>query len=276
MTDQLNEELARLAPKVRFQFKKTPKKTTPATADPRHLHGVLPSQSDDHAAHAQPAASSDSATRNYNAELADQNAPPSFIRKPSFSSAREIAISGHEGLHIILPMSASRATASGNLTELRSCIVDMSAPTGSSAAFLSLTLKNLDRSLIVAGHVRGPVHITGLHNCIIVVAARQVRIHECRNVDVYLFCGSRPIIEDCTGMRFAPLPQAYRNEETEKQTNHWEEVDDFKWLKADHSPNWSILPEDKRLSESVWTGPVAGEPSLGTEAVLREVGLGRK
>jgi hypothetical protein len=43
----------------------------------------------------------------------------------------------------------------------------------------------------------------------IVVVARQVRIHECSNVDIYLHCGSHPIIEDCSGMRFSPLPKAY-------------------------------------------------------------------
>jgi len=34
-------------------------------------------------------------------------------------------------------------------------------------------------------------------------------MHESRDVDVYLLCGSRPIIEDCVGVRFAPLPEHY-------------------------------------------------------------------
>ncbi len=131
------------------------------------------------------------------------------VRKPSFSTARDIVISDHTGLHIILPGTASHATSQGSLTNLEGCVVDMSVPATGSAAFLGLALKNISKSLIIAGHVNGPTHITGIRNSIIVVSARQVRIHECANVDVYLHCASRPIIEDCSAMRFAPLPSAY-------------------------------------------------------------------
>jgi hypothetical protein len=81
--------------------------------------------------------------------------------------------------------------------------------TGSGAPFASLMLKNINHSLIIAGHVNGPTHITGIEDSVVVVAARQVRIHECKNVAVYLHCTSHPIIEDCSGMRFAPLPEFY-------------------------------------------------------------------
>lgn len=145
--------------------------------------------------------------KNYNEEIA--KAGKAGIRKPSFSAARDVSISDHTGLHIILPSTASRATSSGKLTNLKGCIVDMSVPTAGSAAFLGLALKNISSSLIIAGHVNGPAHITGIKDSILVVAARQVRIHECKNVQVYLFCSSRPIIEDCSGMRFAPIPQDF-------------------------------------------------------------------
>jgi hypothetical protein len=145
--------------------------------------------------------------KNYNEEIARPSASP--LRKPSFSAARNIGISNHSGLHIILPSSAARATASGSLTDLSNCIVDMSIPTATGAAFPGLVIKNVSNSLIVAGRVDGPVHITGVSDSILVVVARQVRIHECSNVDIYLHCGTHPIIEDCSGMRFAPLPNTY-------------------------------------------------------------------
>lgn len=146
--------------------------------------------------------------KNYNEEL---SRPSSGIRKPSFSAARDIAISDHTGLHIILPPSAARATTAGRLTGLKRCIVDMSVPTlGKSAApFASLSLRDIDGCLIIAGRVSGATHITGVRNSVVVVAAGQVRIHECRNVDFYLWCGSHPIIEDCVGVRFAPIPEVY-------------------------------------------------------------------
>ncbi|OAA59202.1 tubulin-specific chaperone [Niveomyces insectorum RCEF 264] len=323
LTDQLNEQVARLAPKARFQFKRNAAKAgdgAPAVTrqnDPRLLRGVpsAPTTAPTAAGPTEAAGESTSAAipvdavsdlpsfpaKNYNAEITrptplagatsgSGGGSGSNIRKPSFSTAREVAIAGHVGLHIILPLAASRATASGSLTDLHSCVVDMSVPTSgsssssgsggsstdgySSTAFLSLVLKNIDRSLIVAGHVNGPVHITGIRDSVLVVAARQVRIHECSNVDVYLYCGSRPIIEDCHGMRFAPIPTCYMKNRDDAK-NQWNQVDDFKWLKADHSPNWCVLPEAERLPETVWTGIVAGGPGLNTEDVLKAVGIGK-
>ncbi|CAK7208786.1 hypothetical protein SCUCBS95973_000224 [Sporothrix curviconia] len=308
LTEQLNAELAKLAPaKPRFQFKRTAKPAAStaggafAIPDNRLLRGVpdkpaVKAEPQPEAAATAAAEAPDpvgalpafaGAARNYNAEI-ESAGSTGGVRKPSFSSAREVMLSGHTGLHIILPLSASRATAYGSLTDLKGCVVDMSVPTastvrdGGGAAFQSLMLRGIERSLVVAGHVQGAVHITGLTNCVVVVAARQVRIHECDRVDVYLHCRSRPIIEDCKRMRFAPLPQAYANKgaaegvDSSSSSNQWDQVDDFKWLRSDASPNWSVLPEAERLPEAVWTGAVAGGPGFSTEDVLKAVGIGKE
>ncbi len=55
--------------------------------------------------------------------------------------------------------------------------------------------------------------------------------------------------------------------------NQWDQVDDFKWLKAEHSPNWSILPDVEILKEEVWTTVVPGGPGIGLEDILRKIGL---
>jgi len=83
----------------------------------------------------------------------------------------------------------------------------MSVPSTNGAPFAGLMLKNINESLIIAGHVAGAAHITAVENSVIVVASRQVRIHDCKNVDIYLLCTSRPIIEDCTNIRFSPIPE---------------------------------------------------------------------
>lgn len=144
--------------------------------------------------------------KNYNEEMANGAGP---VRKPSFSQAANVNITGHTGLHIILPSSASRATSSGSLTRLNRCIVDMSVPTASGAPFAGLALKNIQSSLIIAGHVAGAAHITAVEDSIIVVTSRQVRVHDAKNVDIYLHCASRPIIEDCSNVRFSPIPECY-------------------------------------------------------------------
>ncbi len=52
--------------------------------------------------------------------------------------------------------------------------------------------------------------------------------------------------------------------------NQWDQVDDFKWLKTEHSPNWSILPEGERLPEDIWKHTVPGGPGVGTDDILRK------
>jgi hypothetical protein len=61
----------------------------------------------------------------------------------------------------------------------------------------------------------------------------------------------------------------------ERGKNLWDQVDDFKWLKADQSPNWTVLPEEERLKEDIWREAVPGRPGAGTEDILKEVGVGK-
>lgn len=231
------------------------------------------------------------AAKDYNAEMASQGG--TGVRKPSFSQARDIDISNHRGMHIILPATASRATASGTLTELRGCVLDMSAPFaarkkkgvshpgGGAAPFNTLAIRNISGSLVIAGQVAGPAHVTGVRDSVLVVNARQVRMHECRNVSVYLWCGSHPIIEDCEGVRVAPLPAAFlgRGQDNSAESNQWDQVDDFGWLKAEASPNWRRLGAagegegDHALPEEFWTTTVKGGPALSTEDILRQAGI---
>ncbi|KAB5542377.1 tubulin binding cofactor C-domain-containing protein [Coniochaeta sp. 2T2.1] len=311
LTEALNTTTAQLAPKSRFQFKKRDATSSPATSDQPDARHMLSSASNapeptiaasplttepkqERPSPPPPPTGSETDTapkeddvptqlptqffKNYNEELSRPSA--TSIRKPSFSTARDINLSDHTGLHIILPPSASRATTAGQLTRLKRCVIDMSVPTLSSSStakpFASLAMRDIDGCLIVAGRVSGATHITGVRNSVVVVAAGQVRIHECRDVDFYLWCGSRPIIEDCVGVRFAPLPEVYMPDQEERSKNMWDQVDDFKWLKADQSPNWTVLPEEERLREEVWRETVPGRPGAGTEDILREVGVARK
>ncbi|KAK3689603.1 tubulin binding cofactor C-domain-containing protein [Podospora appendiculata] len=304
LQEQLDETKAKFAPKSRFQFKPRTGQATAGGVDPRRFvpAGSSSPASVDTASTStttpQTTPSLDSSeqrdgpalpptitttpaapAKNYNEEIARPGLKiQGEVRRPSFSSARDINISGHRGLHILLPSSASRATSSGVLMDLTGCIVDMSIPTlPRNAPFASLALRDIDRCLIVAGHVNGSVHLTNLKDCVLVVVARQVRIHECENVDLYLHCASRPIVEFCKGMRFAPAPASFTTKEDEQSTNQWDQVDDFKWLKADHSPNWSILPKEDRVPDQVWRDTVIGGSGfVGVNDILTKVGIRSK
>ena len=145
-------------------------------------------------------------SKDYNDEIRGDS--KAKVRRPSFTQAKSISLHDHIGLHINLPASASHATSSGSLTDLDRCVVDMTAPTAD-VPLSGLAIKDVHRSLIIVGRVDGAAHLTGLQDAVVIVSARQVRIHDCHNVDLYIFCGSHPIIEDCQGMRFAPIPGSY-------------------------------------------------------------------
>ncbi|KAL5208609.1 hypothetical protein ABZP36_033044 [Zizania latifolia] len=107
---------------------------------------------------------------------------------------------------------------------------------------------------VFVGAVFGSVLIENVQRCTFVMAAHQIRIHQATATDFYLRARSRPIIEDCSGVRFAPHALKYRGIEDdlrdaglEEETGNWANVDDFKWLRAVQSPNWCLLPEEERL-----------------------------
>jgi hypothetical protein len=214
----------------------------------------------------------------------------SAVRKPSLSNASSVTISNHKGLHIILPTSASHATSSGTVSNLRHCVVDLSPPTIAGEGFASLTLKNIKNSLVVCGRVNGPIHITGVENSVIVTSCRQYRMHSSKNVEVYLHCSSRPIIEDCEGIRFARLPEAYvslassflhlaftnsvqSTSETSSTPNQYDQIDDFKWLKSEPSPHFSLISPVDYIKEEVWRDTVPGGVNVSLDDVLRAVSV---
>ena len=132
--------------------------------------------------------------------------PSSRVRTMSFAGSKSVDISSHSGIHIILPSAAAHATSSGSLTNMRGCIVDMSTPTATGQPFAALSVKNVRQSLLICGKVSGATHVTGVNQSVILVLTRQYRMHECNDCIVYLHADSKPIIEDCHEIKFAPLP----------------------------------------------------------------------
>ncbi|WVZ75035.1 hypothetical protein U9M48_023131 [Paspalum notatum var. saurae] len=118
----------------------------------------------------------------------------------------------------------------------------------------ALYIHRLRGCRVFVGAVLGSVLIEDVEGCTFVMAAHQIRIHEARATDFYLRVRSRPIIEDCSGVRFAPHALSYegieedlRESGLEEETGNWANVDDFKWLRAVQSPNWCLVPEEERL-----------------------------
>ncbi|KAF1956674.1 tubulin-specific chaperone c [Byssothecium circinans] len=190
------------------------------------------------------------------------------------TTEKGVSISNHADSHVILPPSATDSTRTGTVTGVRHSVVDLSPPTTNGGhPFANLILRNVKDSLIVCGQVSGPIHVTGIENSVLVVSSRQFRMHGSKNVDVYLHCSSRPIIEDCENIRFAPIPAAFTTEETLASQNQWDQIDDFKWLKAEPSPHFSLLLEAERVKDDMWKETVPGGHGATVDDLLRGVGV---
>lgn len=183
-----------------------------------------------------------------------------------------VSVDDHQGLHIMLPASGSTSTVPVSITSLDRCIVDMSIPTANGKPYASLTAKGVQESLLICGQVNGPAHITGVERSVIVVSCRQFRMHNCSNVDVYLSCSSNPIIEDCSNIRFGRIPKAYAlNHDRPDHEDRWSQVEDFKWIKPEPSPNWSLLDHNDAVPEEVWAEIVPGGPGWSLEDILHAI-----
>jgi hypothetical protein len=55
--------------------------------------------------------------------------------------------------------------------------------------------------------------------------------------------------------------------------NQWDQIDDFKWLQAEPSPNFSLLPAAERVEDRVWKEKVPGGHGDGLNQILKAVGV---
>ncbi|PGH23832.1 hypothetical protein AJ80_02080 [Polytolypa hystricis UAMH7299] len=198
------------------------------------------------------------------------------IRRPILSDDSSVSIDSQIGVHIILPNAASQTSVPASITSLNHCVVDMPMSTGTAAAdshpFATLTVKHISESLLVCGKVNGPAHVTSVDRSVIVVSCHQFRMHDCVNVDVYLSCTSKPIIEDCRNIRFAKIPEAYPFSSTlPTESNLWDQVQDFKWIKVEPSPNWKVLEEEDAVDDATWDELVSGAPKRSVDDILQAV-----
>ncbi|PYH39130.1 putative tubulin-specific chaperone c [Aspergillus neoniger CBS 115656] len=205
----------------------------------------------------------------------DEDKPKSDVGDGFAATAvSSVSVNNHHNLHIMLPSSGSTATVPASITHLRHCVVDMSIPTANGKPYTSLTIKSVKESLLVCGQINGPAHITGVENSILVVDCRQFRMHNCSNVDVYLSCSSNPIIEDCSNVRFGRKPRVYTlDHDRPDDEDHWSQVEDFKWIKPEPSPNWSLLDAEDAVPEEVWAEIVPGGPGWSLDDILRAINI---
>lgn len=122
----------------------------------------------------------------------------------------------------------------------------------------ALHVNNLVNCRIFCGPISGSAFIEGCQGCVFALACQQLRVHTTTKTNFYLHVTSRAIIEDCNTVAFAPYNWSYSEIDADydrtgldRLRNNWDDVDDFNWLASDmHSPNWSIIAEEKRVVHS--------------------------
>lgn len=136
------------------------------------------------------------------------------------------------------------------LTRLSNCFVKLLGSPN------TLHVKNITNSKVLCGPVSTSVFVDQSAGCTFAFACQQLRTHNTKDANVYLHVTSRAIVEDCNGVSFAPFNWTYEGIERDfeqagldRAKNNWNIIDDFNWLAPDHSPNWSILPEESRITD---------------------------
>ncbi|XP_054837736.1 tubulin-specific chaperone C [Eublepharis macularius] len=108
---------------------------------------------------------------------------------------------------------------------------------------------------LLCGPVSTSVLMEDCSGCLVALACQQLRTHHTTQSSFYVQVTSRAILEDCSGVRFAPYTWNYAGIEADFETSgldrsrdNWSQVDDFNWLARDEpSPNWSVIPEEERI-----------------------------
>lgn len=103
--------------------------------------------------------------------------------------------------------------------------------------------------VLLAPTARGSVYVDRCERCVFAVATQQLRIHTSSDCRFHVRCKSGPIIEDCTGLVFAPYRVVYPGLDEdlaaagfrdEDDGELWHAVQDFNWIKSEPSPHFTI------------------------------------
>lgn len=166
---------------------------------------------------------------------------------PSGISSSSPGFRDKNGEVLVMEFGKNGEVGEFSLTGLTSCEVKLKG------CLRSLFLNNLQNCKVYVGPVFGSVLIEDVVGCVFMLASHQIRIHNAKECDFYLRARSRPIIEYCCGVKFAPYCLRYNGIEEDlgeanlsEETGNWANVDDFRWLRAVQSPNWIVMPESER------------------------------
>ncbi|KAK0484744.1 TBCC-domain-containing protein [Armillaria novae-zelandiae] len=165
--------------------------------------------------------------------------PSSQEPLPSQASILSFSSQSNEILTVDL---SDVCTRDVTLSDLANCVINLIAP--SKLTISAVHAQNLRNVILLLPTIQSSIMLHDLDNCVVVVGCHQFRMHTSRSVDVYLSIPSHPVIENCSGIRFAGYPSTLQREMQVAESRH-ASVQDFSHIKVTPSPNWSVLPEDQ-------------------------------
>ncbi|KPA81297.1 hypothetical protein ABB37_03702 [Leptomonas pyrrhocoris] len=127
--------------------------------------------------------------------------------------------------------------------------------------------------------IAGSVFLSGCANCRVYVACHQLRLKDCRDTDIFVWCASTPIVETCSNTRFGPyccwegLLRSTASDgatyathaewvrcvgeiaDTAHTEQNYTNVDDFQWVRKTASPHWRVMTDKEESRSNVVFGP---------------------
>jgi len=230
--DDMNATQSRLVPRKKFGFKRKDKKKAPAASSVSAAEAGSRHSTSEASVVADPSQAATNATT---------------ATKVEYDPERTLL--GRKGETIVLD---KHTLAGGDvfIKECEDCTIFLCGSMG------ALRTEQIRNCVIMTGPITGGCLMEGATDCVFHMAAHQMRLHHSHGCDYYLQMRSTPIIEDCSTLRFAPYALEYPELPLELDEadlsatacgENWSNVQDFKWLRQQQSPNWCILPEVERI-----------------------------
>ena len=199
LNEQLQQARSATAPRRRFAFKKAETQSpAPDVLDGETLSEQRPSQDSSKQSEPDLGEKSGSIASNNGASTHESSSP---------DTASTLTISSLSLSQYVLQPDDFRPAV--QITDIRRSFIDLSISMNQPKPFSTMIIKGVVNSLWIGGQINGAAHITDVENSTLVLQSHQVRIHNCRGCVVYLRCNSKPVIEHCDDMKFAPLPKVF-------------------------------------------------------------------
>lgn len=120
-----------------------------------------------------------------------------------------------------------------------------------------LFMRNLKNCEIHTCPVSNSIMGHYLTDCRMSIIGHQIRLHNSFDTHLYVYTTSKLIIEDCSRLTFHELQYEYEGIEADIKSsglhgyNFWKDVQDFKWIKKERSPNFCLVFDGKEQAAEV-------------------------